>query len=151
MREIEKIILHCTATREGQDVTVDQVRQWHTMPEPKGRGWSDIGYHFLITLDGTVWAGRPIERAGAHCKGQNEKSIGVCYVGGIDKDGKPKDTRTALQKDALLDLCFVLIQNYNLNVRDVHAHYEYANKACPSFNIDEFRKELDDYIRTLLL
>ena len=95
MREINKVIVHCTATPENRVVTVEDVRQWH-----KARGWSDIGYHIMIYLDGTVHEGRPIERSGAHCKGQNKNSIGIAYVGGVDKDMNPKDTRTECQKEA---------------------------------------------------
>ena len=96
MRELKEIILHCTATKEGQDYPVEQVRKWHL-----DRGFNDIGYHFLIRLDGTVEAGRPIETVGAHCKGHNANSIGIAYVGGLDKNGRPKDTRTLPQKEAM--------------------------------------------------
>ena len=99
MRKINKIILHCTATKEGQDFTVDDVRRWHI-----GRGFADIGYHYLIYLDGSVHKGRPIVRIGAHCSGQNKDSIGICYVGGLDSNNKPKDTRTDEQKAALVKL-----------------------------------------------
>ena len=81
MRDIDKIIVHCSATREGQHIDVDTIRQWHTS-EP--RNWSDIGYHYVIYLDGSIVPGRPEERQGAHCKGNNKTSIGVCYVGGVD-------------------------------------------------------------------
>lgn len=145
MRRVDEIIVHCTATKEGQDCTVEQVRLWHTMPEPQGRGWSDIGYHFLIYLDGTVMAGRPLERAGAHCTGRNLNSIGVCYVGGLAKDGKtPKDTRTPQQKDALLDLLFVLMQNYGVKLENVRCHNEFAAKACPSFTKEQLDREMLD-------
>ena len=99
MRSIDKIIVHCSATREGQHVTVQQIRQWHLQ-----RNFADIGYHYVIYLDGTVHKGRPLEKAGAHCKGYNAHSIGICYIGGLDRQGKPKDTRTAAQKAALLSL-----------------------------------------------
>ena len=98
MREIDKIIVHCTATPEGRHTTVEDVRRWHL-----DRGWSDIGYHFLIYLDGSLHAGRPVEKQGAHCKGHNRNSIGICYCGGVESDGKtPKDTRTIKQKESLL-------------------------------------------------
>jgi N-acetylmuramoyl-L-alanine amidase len=83
MRNIEKIIVHCAATREGQHIKTDTIRNWHLK-----RGWSDIGYHYVIELDGTIGIGRPIERSGAHTKGLNSNSIGVCYVGGVETDGK---------------------------------------------------------------
>lgn len=77
MRAIHKIIIHCTATREGDDISVDTIRRWHL-----NRGWSDIGYHYVIDIKGNINAGRPIELMGAHTKGQNKYSIGIAYVGG---------------------------------------------------------------------
>ena len=127
MRSIDKIIVHCSATREGQHVTVQQIRQWHLQ-----RNFADIGYHYVIYLDGTVHKGRPLEKAGAHCKGQNAHSIGICYVGGLDRQGKPKDTRTAAQKAALLTLIRELRQRFPRAT--VHGHREFANKACPCFD-----------------
>lgn len=137
MRKINKIILHCTATKEGQDFTVDDVRRWHI-----GRGFADIGYHYLIYLDGSVHKGRPLERIGAHCTGQNKDSIGICYIGGLDSKGKPKDTRTDEQKAALVKLVKELMAEYSLDKDDVFGHYQFAAKACPCFSIDEFRKEI---------
>ena len=98
MRSIDKIIVHCTATPEGKHFTVQQIREWHTAPKPKGNGWRDIGYHFVVYLDGSVHNGRPVGQIGAHCSGHNAHSIGVCYVGGEVADGshKPKDTRTPI-------------------------------------------------------
>ena len=127
MRTIDKIIVHCSATREGQHVTVQQIRQWHLQ-----RNFADIGYHYVIYLDGTVHKGRPLEKAGAHCKGHNAHSIGICYVGGLDRQGKPKDTRTAAQKAALLSLIRELRQRFQRAT--VHGHREFANKACPCFD-----------------
>lgn len=144
MRKINKIILHCTATPEGHDYTVAQIRDWHV----KGNGWQDIGYHFVIYRDGSVHAGRPIEKIGAHTSGQNANSIGIVYVGGVEdrKDDKgrynfPKDTRTAAQKAALVRLVNQLCVQYGLNPkRDVYGHYEFANKPCPCFDVKkEFR------------
>ena len=98
-RRIDHAVVHCTATREGQHITVDQIRQWHLK-----RGWSDIGYHFVIYIDGTIAIGRPIQRVGAHVKGYNKNSIGITYVGGVDKNLAPKDTRTPEQKKAIIYL-----------------------------------------------
>lgn len=129
-RKINKIIIHCSATREGQDISVDTIRDWHV----KGRGWSDIGYHYVIDLNGVVHAGRPIEKVGAHCKGHNTGSIGICYVGGVEQDGKtPKDTRTEKQKQAMDNLVFVLSNIFYFST--VHGHNEFASKACPSFDV----------------
>ena len=136
MRKINKIIIHCAATPEGKDYTVEQIRQWHTTPKPKGNGWRDIGYHFVIYRDGSVHAGRPIEQIGAHTSGYNANSIGICYIGGCAKDGKtPKDTRTEAQRSALVKLVAEL--RTKVPGATVHGHTEFANKACPSFNVQK--------------
>lgn len=136
MRVINKIIIHCAATPEGKDYTVEQIRQWHTSPKPKGNRWKDIGYHFVIYRDGSVHPGRPIEQIGAHTSGYNANSIGICYIGGCAKDGKtPKDTRTTEQKAALVKLVTELRRRFPN--ASVHGHNEFANKACPSFNVQK--------------
>lgn len=136
MRVINKIIIRCAATPEGKDYTVEQIRQWHTSPKPKGNGWKDIGYHFVIYRDGSVHPGRPIEQIGAHTSGYNANSIGICYIGGCAKDGKtPKDTRTTEQKAALVKLVTELRRRFPN--ASVHGHNEFANKACPSFNVQK--------------
>ena len=130
MRKINKIILHCAATPEGREVSVDTIRKWHLK-----RGFNDIGYHYLIHIDGTIEEGRPLSKQGAHCSGQNRGSVGICYVGGMSKDmKKAKDTRTQAQKDSLINLMHELIYKYNKDMT-IHGHNEYANKACPSFNV----------------
>lgn len=130
MRKINKIILHCSATPEGRPHDVEDIRRWH-----KRRGFNDIGYHFLIHLDGKIETGRSIKKPGAHCRNHNQDSIGICYVGGMDKDMKhAKDTRTKEQKDALVKLMTELIYKYNTEMT-IHGHNEFANKACPSFNV----------------
>ena len=136
MRVINKIIIHCAATPEGKDYTVEQIRQWHTSPKPKGNGWKDIGYHFVIYRDGSVHPGRPIDQIGAHTSGYNANSIGICYIGGCAKDGKtPKDTRTTEQKAAMVKLVTELRRRFPN--ASVHGHNEFANKACPSFNVQK--------------
>lgn len=127
MREIKRIIWHCASTPEGRDVKTGTIRKWH-----KDQGWSDIGYHYVIELDGSVVEGRPLEKVGAHVAGHNTDSVGTCYVGGVDAQGKPKDTRTPLQKRALYQLTGDLISRFP--GATVHGHNEYAAKACPSFN-----------------
>ncbi|WP_185155775.1 N-acetylmuramoyl-L-alanine amidase [Dysgonomonas sp. 521] len=136
MRKITKIILHCAATPEGVDFTIDDIRLWHTTKPPKGNGWRDIGYHFVIHLDGSVHAGRPLEEIGAHVSGHNSGSIGVCYIGGCDKDGNPKDTRTPEQKIAMRAVVSTLMAAFP--AATVHGHNEFAKKACPCFDV---RKE----------
>lgn len=162
MRTIDKIIIHCAATKEGVNIGADTIRNWHIWPKDykegkhtyvkylgetyqsrdelpeavknkNGRGWSDIGYHYIILLDGKVKEGRREKRSGAHTKGQNFNSIGVCYVGGVDKDLKAKDTRTPEQKESLVNLVKKLKEKYPKAT--IHGHNEFANKACPSFDV----------------
>lgn len=92
-RTITEIIIHCTATKEGVPFTVSQITESH-----KKRGFNTIGYHYVIYQDGTIHAGRDINIAGAHCTNHNAHSLGIVYVGGLDKNGKPKDTRTYEQQ-----------------------------------------------------
>ena len=140
-RTITEIIVHCSATPEGKNYTVDDIRRWHTTPVAKGgRGWSDIGYHYVIHLDGSVHVGRDVDIAGAHATDHNAHSIGVCYVGGCSADGKtPKDTRNESQKNALLNLLMELKRIYPsaiiLSHRDCRMRNgKQPNKACPSFD-----------------
>lgn len=136
MRNINKIIIHCSATPEGKEFSVDDIRRWHLQ-----RGFADIGYHFVIYLDGSVHVGRPLAKAGAHCKGHNAHSVGVCYIGGCEAHSqKPKDTRTEEQKRSLVRLITELRQQFPN--ASVHGHREFANKACPSFNAREEYKNL---------
>ena len=136
MRNINKIIVHCSATPEGRNFTVKQIDAWH-----RQRGFNSIGYHFVIYLDGSVNVGRPLAKAGAHCKGQNAHSIGVCYIGGLAANGKtPIDTRTPEQKASLVKLITELRQQFPN--ASVHGHREFANKACPCFNAFEEYKDL---------
>lgn len=131
MRTINEIIVHCSATPEGRNVTVKDIDTWH-----RQRGFRCIGYHYVIYLDGSVHAGRPESQVGAHCLGHNSHSIGVCYIGGVAKDGKtPKDTRTDAQKESLIKLIKELKAKYPKAT--VHGHREYANKACPSFDVQK--------------
>lgn len=135
-RSINEIIVHCSATAEGKDFTVEQIRQWHLQ-----RGFNDIGYHYVIYRDGSIHKGREESKIGAHCKGHNNHSIGVCYIGGCAADGKtPKDTRTEKQKVSLLSLLRELKRKYPK--ASIHSHKDYANKACPSFDATKEYKNL---------
>ena len=96
MRNITKIYIHCSATKEGVDYDVSWLRGVH-----RARGFYDIGYHYVVYLDGSIHKGRPVQEMGAHVKGDNENTMGVCYIGGLDSNGKPKDTRTVMQIHAL--------------------------------------------------
>lgn len=128
MRKIDKIIIHCSATPEGRAVTVKEIDAWH-----REKGYNGIGYHYIIGLNGQVWKGRDINLIGAHTQGQNSNSIGICYVGGCDKNMRAKDTRTAAQKIALVNLVKELKQKFPKAT--IHGHNEFAAKACPSFNV----------------
>ncbi len=147
-RVITDIVIHCTATREGQTITVDQIRVSH-----KRQGWSDIGYHYVIGLKGEIWNGRDVDLVGAHVSGHNAHSIGIAYVGGLEnKPGVPynklkaKDTRTEAQKAALLSLLMDLRKIYpkarisghrdfspDKNRDGVISENEFI-KWCPSFD-----------------
>ena len=127
-RIIKELIVHCSATPEGKDYSVDTIRQWHLQ-----RGFSDIGYHYVIYRDGSIHIGRDESIIGAHCTGHNTNSIGVCYIGGCASDGKtPKDTRTTEQKQSLVKLLKELKTKYPQ--ASIHGHRDFANKACPSFD-----------------
>ena len=131
MRPLKRIILHCTATPEGKHFDVDTIRRWHV----KDRGWKDIGYHYVIYLDGSVHEGRPLEQAGAHTSGHNSDSIGIVYVGGVDKNGKAKDTLNEAQETAMVNLIKSLREEHG--DMSLHGHNEFAAKACPSFKVNE--------------
>ena len=132
MRKLEKVILHCSATPEGRDVSTETIRKWHTV----GNGWSDIGYHFVIRLDGTLEIGRPLERIGAHVKGQNRGSIGVCYIGGMERSmSKAKDTMNRGQEATFRNLMVALRASWG--ELSLHGHNEFSSKACPSFDVQD--------------
>lgn len=135
MRKITKIIVHCADTPEGRDNKAEDIRRWH-----KARGFNDIGYHYVVDLDGTIEPGRDVTIAGAHTTGHNADSIGVCYIGGADTDMKPKDTRTEEQKTALRLLLKYLVQKYP--GAKIYGHRDFAQKACPSFDAKTEYKEL---------
>jgi hypothetical protein len=128
MRKINEIIVHCTATPEGREFKVADIDAMH-----RQRGFSSIGYHYLIGLDGKVSKGRPVEQAGAHVAGRNANTIGVSYVGGIDRSGRAKDTRTPAQKAALAQLLAELVARFP-SIQLIEGHRAYANKACPCFD-----------------
>jgi len=142
MRKITGIIIHCTATRpafmEGHSTAakVAEIRRWHT----DDRGWSDIGYHFLIDRNGAVAKGRPIERDGAHVRGHNKGTIGISLFGGhgsaeTDSFGV---NFTGEQAVALRKLVNDLRAKYGMV--PITGHNEYAAKACPGFNVQTWLK-----------
>ena len=158
MRKIDSIILHCSATKAGQDFTAADIDRWH-----RERGFNGIGYHYVIRLDGRLEKGRDVSLIGAHCKGWNERSIGICYVGGLNENGQPADTRTNAQKRVLYQVIMDLQREYgilqvlghrdtspDLNGDGVIEPYEYV-KACPCFDVREFMKSGRELLFILLL
>jgi len=142
MRKVNKIIIHCTATVEGNNVSAGTIRQWHLR-----RGWSDIGYHYIIGIDGEIQSGRSVQIQGAHTRGHNEDSIGISYVGGLDANRKPKDTRTEQQKESLVEIIKILKNIYPK--ASIHGHRDFSKdqdgdgverhewmKACPCFDAE---------------
>ena len=133
MRTINKIIVHCSATQEGKDLDAAEINKWHLK-----RGWGGIGYHYVVLLDGVIEYGRSIYKQGAHVKGENEGSIGICYIGGVESkrgsNGKwiAKDTRTPEQKESLLLLLKTLKKMHP--EATIHGHNEFAAKSCPCFD-----------------
>ena len=107
MRRIDDIVIHCAATKEGLNFHASDIDRWH-----KQRGFKKIGYHYVIDLDGTIEKGRDESEVGAHVTGHNAHSIGICYIGGCDKDMKPKDTRTLAQKESIIRLLMQLLCKY---------------------------------------
>jgi len=136
MRQINKIIIHCSATPEGRKTSAEEIKSWHLE-----RGFSDIGYHYIIHLDGSISYGRNIDKIGAHSRGQNKMSIGVCYIGGLDECLDPKDTRTPQQKESLLILLKTLKKLHSKSV--IYGHRDFSEKACPSFNAFEEYKYIE--------
>lgn len=140
MRKLNEIIVHCTGTIPSESTTVEAVRKYHM----ERNGWKDIGYHYLIYLDGSIHAGRPIDQKGAHCKNHNEGTVGICYVGGLVAKNKTGDTRTPMQKVALRNLIRALKVCFP-TIKKVSGHSDYDNKACPCFDAkDEYNELIKD-------
>lgn len=132
-KETSAIVVHCSATPEGRDHSVADIRSWH-----KARGFEDVGYHYVVGLDGTVSVGRREDLEGAHCPdaGMNRKSIGICYIGGMDRENRqPKDTRTPGQREGLERLVVSLARKYGIPKGRIYGHRDFAAKACPSFDV----------------
>lgn len=149
MNKIDAIVIHCSATPEGRDIKAADIDKMH-----RQRGFAMIGYNYVIDLDGTVEIGRPLTRNGAHCNTAgtsgvpyNRHSIGICYIGGVDKNGKPKDTRTKAQKIAMHTLVDRLMDKYPIT--EILGHRDASPdlnkdgkitkdewiKACPCFDV----------------
>jgi len=129
MRDIDYIVIHCSATMPSMDVPIERVKKWHLQ-----RGWSDIGYHYYITRDGKIHGGRNLSTIGAHVRGYNKNSIGICYEGGINESGEPEDNRTPEQKKSLLKVVEILKFVFSGAIAQGHRDFPNVNKACPSFD-----------------
>ncbi len=130
MRDIEGLVVHCSATPAGKPYRAADIDKWH-----RGQGWSGIGYHFVIPLDGSIEPGRALEEVGAHVQGHNAKTIGICYVGGTDAAGKAKDTLNPAQARALRLLLDGLRARWPRAVIRGHRDYPNVKKDCPSFDV----------------
>lgn len=129
MRTITLIIVHCSANRAGSALRMADIDSYH-----RSLGWIGCGYHYVIPTDGTIEPGRPDEMVGAHCKNHNRHSIGVCYIGGLSKDGKPADTRTDAQRIALRNLLERLHRRYPDALIVGHRDLD-PQKVCPCFDV----------------
>ena len=129
MRTITLIIVHCSANRAGSALRMADIDSYH-----RSLGWIGCGYHYVIPTDGAIEPGRPEEMVGAHCKNHNRHSIGVCYIGGLSKDGKPADTRTDAQRIALRNLLEQLHRRYPDALIVGHRDLD-PQKVCPCFDV----------------
>jgi N-acetylmuramoyl-L-alanine amidase len=133
------IAIHCSATRPSMNVDVDDIRKWH-----KAKGWDDVGYHYVITRSGQVQRGRSEEKVGAHVEGYNGRSLGICLVGGVAEDDftQPENNFTPEQFAALKDLLIGLKKRYPGVLVQGHRDFPNVKKACPSFDVGVWLKEV---------
>ena len=139
IEEVRYIVIHCAATKPAMDVGVEEIRSWHLR-----RGWFDVGYHWIIRRDGTVEDGRPHDRPGAHARGVNHISLGICLVGGVAENGEPENNFTDDQWDALAGLVKGLkVAHPDAEVLG-HRDLPNVNKACPSFDVREWYAKIEE-------
>ena len=131
MRKIDMIIVHCSATKKGMDIGISEIDAWH-----KERGFNGVGYHYVIRRDGVIEFGRKHGDIGAHCKGKNANSLGICLVGGINNMGEAENNFSDVQFESLGSLLNELVHEYKIS--QIHGHKDFANKACPCFDVQEF-------------
>lgn len=134
-RPIDKLIIHCSATRPKMDIGVKEIRKWHV----EDNGWADIGYHDVIRRSGNIERGRSYDKIGAHTVGQNTSSIGVCLIGGIDDNLKPEANFTDKQWKVLAQYVRAFRAEYPRAT--IHGHREYAAKDCPSFDVQKWLRD----------
>jgi N-acetylmuramoyl-L-alanine amidase len=130
MREINRIILHCSDSDFAHHDDISVIRKWHV----DERGWSDVGYHYFIKKDGTIQNGRPIEKVGAHAKPWNTGSIGICLGGKYEFSDE--------QFMALGDLVCGLIFRFNVKDENIIGHCDVpgSGKTCPNFDVEDFKE-----------
>ena len=128
-RRIDLIVIHCSATRSDRSFPLEAVIASHL-----ARGFATVGYHYYITRDGVVHTGRPLYQEGAHATGYNRRSIGICYEGGLNPDGRPADTRTPAQKATLRKLLQRLKTDYPNTRIAGHRDLPHVAKECPCFD-----------------
>ncbi len=133
MRKINLLVVHCSATAPALDIGVREIRQWHLK-----RGWSDIGYHYVIRRDGSLETGRPLEKAGAHAKGHNASSVGICLAGGVDTANTPENNFTDAQFASLRTLLVELLQRFPQSRICGHRDLSNVRKACPCFDVAQW-------------
>ncbi len=127
MRRIDKIIIHSSATPPSMDIGAEEIDKWH-----KDRGFRCIGYHFVIRRNGVLERGRDVGETGAHARGSNINSIGICWVGGVNYNGsKPEDNRTLKQKDSMIKLISAIVLLFDVKIL---GHRNVSNTKCPSFD-----------------
>jgi N-acetyl-anhydromuramyl-L-alanine amidase AmpD len=131
-RPIDEIIVHCAATKPSMNIGAEWIRRIH-IHEKK---WRDIGYHFVIRRNGAIEDGRPLDQVGAHCSGHNTGTIGICMVGGISETGRPENNFTPAQFESVQLLIYSLVKVHPSIIK-LSGHNDYANTACPSFNVHE--------------
>lgn len=132
MRPINEIIIHCAATKPSMDIGADWIRKIHV----RQNKWRNIGYHYFIRRNGAVEDGRPVEQIGAHCEGHNSKTIGICLAGGISETARPENNFTPEQFESLQLLINTLVDEFPRIIK-LSGHNDYANRACPCFNVHE--------------
>lgn len=129
-RIIKEVHVHCSGTKEGREFNVNDIDRWH-----KERGWDGCGYHYVIKLDGEIEIGRDVNKIPASIQGHNRHAIAICYIGGLDADGNPKDTRTDKQKASM----YILLERLRNRYPDakLYGHCDLANKSCPCFDVQK--------------
>jgi len=155
MKKIDSIIIHCSATPQGRDIRARDIDLMY-----RQQGWAEIGYNYVIALDGTIEVGRALTRPGAHCLGYNNHSVGICYIGGLDAAGKAKDTRTPAQKQSMDQLIRHICREYeiiellghrdtspDLNGNGIVEPHEWI-KMCPCFDV---REEYPNFMKPILV